>query len=65
MVRYCKNNCGNQISTGSKSGLCKACSNKRHSEIIKKRWDEGCYDNRDESYRDDEEYKMKVSKSVQ
>lgn len=65
MVQYCKNNCGNHISTGSKSGLCRYCSNKRHSNVIRKRWAEGCYDSRDESYRNDEEYKAKVSKSVQ
>ena len=64
MVQYCKNNCGSQISTGSKSGLCRACSNKRHSDIIRERWAEGCYGDRDESYRNDENYIMKVSKSV-
>lgn len=64
MAQYCKNNCGSQISTGSKSGLCRTCSNKQHSDIIRKRWAEGCYDNRNELYRNDENYIMQVSRSV-
>ncbi len=64
MARFCKNKCGNAITHGSKSGLCKPCAIKAHSEHIRKLWKSGRYDNRDESYRDNEEYKQGVSKSV-
>jgi len=64
MDQYCKNKCDNKISSGSKSGLCRRCSCKLHSHIIKKMWTEGRYDNRNESYRKNKEYKNKVSRQV-
>ena len=38
--------------------------NKEHSEKIKKKWELGAYDNRDNSYRDKESYKEQVSLAV-
>ena len=64
MARFCKNKCDNTITYGSKSGLCKPCANKIHSEHVKELWKSGKYNNRNESYRDDKEYKQKVSDAV-
>lgn len=49
MVRYCSE-CPNIITYGSKSGLCRICSGKKHSLIIKEKWIKGNYANRNESY---------------
>jgi len=38
--------------------------NKKHSECIKKKWQEGVYKNRDESYRNDDEYRKRVSNTT-